>query len=97
MSLLAEGKRAACQHLPVEYGENPSGFFAKKSVGQQQPSPMAKVTPVDLNRNRPSYRATDFSFVSLRAHRVNACGAQLLEVVLPPGSWNTFLCGQCDP
>lgn len=97
MSLSAEGKRAACQHLPIECGENPSGFFSEESAGQQQPSPMAKVTPVDLNRNRPSYRAIDFPFVSLRARRVNACGAQLLEVVLPPGSWNTFLCGQWDP
>lgn len=67
-------------------------FPVTRPVGQQQPSPMAKVTPVDLNRNRPSYGTIDFAFVSLRARRENACGAQLLEVVLAPGCWSTSLC-----
>lgn len=64
--------------MAIEHGENPLLFVPKKSVGQQQPSPVARVTPVYFNRNRPSYRAIDFSFVSLGARRVNVCRAQLL-------------------
>lgn len=54
-----------------EHGENPSGFFSKKSARQQQPSPVAKVTPVGFNGNGPSCRAIDFSFVQLRERGVS--------------------------
>lgn len=65
----------------IEFGENPLGFSSEKSFGHQQPPPMAKVAPVDVNRNKPSYHAGD-SFVSPRPARGAAAG---------------ILCGQGDP